>query len=155
VPKVSQCYTTLRWDPALKAREMVGEGKKAITAAAGFWKGRYLASHFEEFSGTKYGYPQRKLAYQKRKLREKGHKRYLVWSGDLERSAKMARVGAVGNSQKIRARVTFVGGTSWRRREIFATTGGEARALQEVVRRILTAFFQKRCPARPLEMAGS
>lgn len=63
----------------------------AIAAALELHHESHMPNHFETFSGAKYGMSKRTDKYNKRKLRLKGHNRYLVFSGTLRHSVLDAR----------------------------------------------------------------
>lgn len=51
----------------------------------------HMPNHFEVFSGAKYGMAKRTTKYERKKLRLKGHNRYLVFSGVLRHSVLDSR----------------------------------------------------------------
>lgn len=59
---------------------------EAVRAALVEHHERDMPNHFTEFAGPKYGMAKRSDKYNAKKMRRKGHQRYLVFSGVLEAS---------------------------------------------------------------------
>ena len=59
----------------------------ALKKTASYWQKEFLPLHFTPDAARRYNYKPRDAPYQRRKLRQKGHNRPLVWSGETERAA--------------------------------------------------------------------
>ena len=55
-----------------------------------FWYKELLPKHFTAQAGARYKFQMRTPKYMAEKLRKKGHQKYLVFSGDMERMVKSA-----------------------------------------------------------------
>jgi hypothetical protein len=76
------------------------------TMKAGEWMAKVLVPrHFTPQAQARYGYKERDVIYNKRKLRKKGHKTALVWSGGSRTLAE--RTARVTSWTKTRAVTTF------------------------------------------------
>lgn len=80
-----QVETTIRGSAL---RESVRDG---LEAAAVHWHDKILSKHFTVAGSFEYQYARRTYAYSERKERTKGHRRPLVFKGDLERQLSRQR----------------------------------------------------------------
>jgi len=97
----------------LTKREMNNAIKGANDDMGLFWLGMIRPKHFTKAGATEYGYAPRdgergqggkygfKKTYTGRKLREKGHTRPLVWSGDSMRKSAQGRVQPTFKRMKV------------------------------------------------------
>lgn len=125
-----------------EAREVL---TKAWEQAGAFWHRAILPKHFQFSAYAEYGYQKRNVRYEIRKAKRYGHRRPLVFSGNLERAARRirdVRANAKG------ARVVIHGPKylyAYRKdfkqpdkaRELQAVSERDARALAEVLDRSL------------------
>ena len=86
--KMRTVITYRGFDPDNPERGLWKALRTAFQAAAAFWHRRYLPFHFTPGGARVYGYERRSEAYNKRKLKIKGHQNPLVWSGALKAAAK-------------------------------------------------------------------
>jgi len=82
-------FSAGEWRPLLKS----GWGK-----VGRFWHRVILRKHFTVAGASEYGYQRRSKGHETRKLRKYGHRRPLVFTGDLER--QVSRVVDVRASSK-------------------------------------------------------
>jgi hypothetical protein len=79
-------------EPGIPKRQFNNVKKSAYGVCARLWFTRFRPLHFQESAYSRYRFKSRARDYVKRKRREKGHNRPLVWSGDSERVTRMARI---------------------------------------------------------------
>ena len=129
-------------------RVSVEKALEAAWAEAGeLWAKSILPKHFRASAQAEYGYSERSAAYNAYKQSKKGHRRPLVFSGDLERSLKGGhRVKAKAKGSKKRGAVRIhMSGPFYLRfgkgkqlmEEIRAVSNRDERALAEVLDRVL------------------
>ena len=113
--------------------------KDALAAAGLHWHRKMLPGHFKEGAYSKYGYKQRTLGYVKRKRREQGHNKPMVWKGQLRdaltRQAIVRVVGKTATVSMTAARALNFSGRSGypdMRQEVAAITDGEMQELARV-----------------------
>jgi len=88
--------------PGLLKRGFNAMKQKCFHAALTFWHRELLQKHFTSAGAMEYGYTPRKrqwrgsfkMSYVGRKLREKGHAKPLVWSGESMALTRMRDVRA-------------------------------------------------------------
>jgi hypothetical protein len=94
--------------PRHEARQLKSYVKRANMESVGMWHGRIAKQHFQTGASTRYGYRQRSGSYIARKVRVKGHRLPLVWSGRTRRSV-LQSIRITGTSKsatgKMRANV--------------------------------------------------
>lgn len=81
----------------LLARQRTKLITAAMEAGAANHHQQYMWRHFQPEAYRRYGYHDRTKAYVRRKLREKGHNRPLVWSGASEILAKIRDIRSTRN----------------------------------------------------------
>lgn len=82
----SNITVSMSQDPAAFRRDLpLLVGQALFRGGSIPWWRKYLPLHFEEFSGAKYGMDRRGPGYQAYKKKKYGHKKYLTWSGALQR----------------------------------------------------------------------
>ena len=86
--KMRTVITYRGFDPNDPERGMWKALREGFKAAAAFWHRRFLPFHFTPGGARVYGFERRSAAYTKRKLKIKGHRNPLQWSGDLKARAK-------------------------------------------------------------------
>lgn len=90
-----------------------------FAAAAERWHSNTLPRHFDSGASMRYGYAPRTPRYDRRKMRVKGHRQPLVWSGTLMRSAlRSARISATPTGAVVRfgagtQAINFAGREAW------------------------------------------
>jgi len=130
---------TTGW-PAASKRDL-SQVKRTVLEKVGLdWHGRFLPRHFNTSAENKYGYAQRTRGYKRRKIKNVGHSRPLVYTGTMEREAtKHAVVRTSSNTARVtmRARALNFAGKAKRkgasypdmRMELTAITTQEIKAL--------------------------
>jgi len=78
---------TLHNTPSMKKRAFNRIVAEALREPLHYWYHHFLPLHFTEAAKKRYSYTVRSLRYTRRKRREKGHIKPLVWSGRLQRDA--------------------------------------------------------------------
>lgn len=106
-----------------------------------------LAKHYQEGAEQKYGYRPRDPAYTAAKLRVKGHRKPLVWSGQLQRFVRNnGRITATAKGGRLKTPVVrkrrkeFVGQYV---REIESFTPEERREIVKEVKALYLAEVNK------------
>lgn len=79
-------------EPGLPKRQFNNIKKSAYGVCARLWFTRFRPLHFQETAYSRYRYKARARDYVKRKRKERGHNRPLVWSGQSERVTRVARI---------------------------------------------------------------
>ncbi len=86
--KMRTVITYRGFDPDDPEKGMWKALRTAFRAAAMFWHWRYLPFHFTPGGARVYGFDRRSGPYEERKLKIKGHRNPLQWSGALKAAAK-------------------------------------------------------------------
>lgn len=134
-------HITYEKPPDVTLKELRPAVKEALQRTVLEWWRRYMPGHFRNEAKGKYSYQPRTAAYEKRKARQKGHRRPLVWSGLAERQAK--RYAKTSGTSK-RATLSMdlpgyfykylkTGKQVDKNRELTETTEREAQELAEVL----------------------
>ena len=95
--------------PGLLKRAFNAMKQKCFLAAGIFWHKEFRVKHFTKSGATEYGYTPRKTSgkygfkssYTGRKLREKGHTKPLVWSGESMALTRMRDVRATSKRGRV------------------------------------------------------
>ena len=91
--------------PAKPAGMMKRDWNKVLKGALGRmgtgWHSLYMPRKFEPSAVCRYGYRPRSIGYNKRKLRIKGHKNPLVWSGRSKRLTSIRKVRATSKGSRV------------------------------------------------------
>lgn len=82
---------TIKQDHRLSQKEWKKVSAVAWEEAAEVWHTKILPKHFEVGAFREYRYATRSRAYEKRKRQKKGHRRPMVFKGDLRRSVLRQR----------------------------------------------------------------
>lgn len=125
-------------DPIGVGKRRYNNAKKVALAEIGEeQKRRHFPEHFLVRGLAKYAMEERSKSYTRRKQRQKGHRKPLVWSGHTRKKARQARVRATSKRVKVpiasgnlsrkvgRSRINL-------REEMLRTTRPEIRHLAEV-----------------------
>lgn len=148
----------LRWDPAFKAEQVRGETVAALKDVGETWHRDKAPGHFQISAMNKYNYKTRTQLYLKRKAREKGHQRPLVWTGRFEAAVKAAKTMRFTGKSRIRMRLSVWGGWPQVREELFRTTTDENAEMVMAIRERLIKFMKaptSATPQPPAAVAGS
>ncbi|HRU04326.1 MAG TPA: hypothetical protein P5137_00965 [Candidatus Brocadiia bacterium] len=136
------CVLTYTDHGATNVKDLKTAVRAALYQLGGHWHGDYLPLHFSEAAYGLYGAAQRTKRYVKRKRRQKGHNRPMVWSGVMARQVLgSARMRVVGQRVGVVMRGVRALNLSSRPRypdfkaEITAVTGDELRRFAEYLDR--------------------
>jgi len=91
--------------PAMKKSDFNKAKKAAYFKVGKVWLRKFLPRHFRTGAKRRYGYPERSADHMRRKLALKGHRRPLVYKGDLElqvQSPSNQRVAATSKGVSVR-----------------------------------------------------
>ena len=119
--------------------------KEALKAALLHWHAKQLPKHFEPGAAYRYRYQRRSDKYRNRKLRQFGHDRPLVYTGNMMR--QIMRIVSISGTSKV-ARAGLRGphylyayqkshGQADKAAEILRTTNAENRELAAATDRVI------------------
>ena len=132
--------------PGVLKKDLRAAAKASLAVVGATWHDKTLPGHFTPAAAGRYKYRKRTAKYRDRKRRVHGHRRPLVYSGEMERMVtRMARVTATGRG----ARVALKGprylyayrkaGQPDKAAELIAVTPAEAEDMATVLDREITA----------------
>ena len=139
--------------PELLVREFRKVVKATLKDTGTLWHKKFLPWHFKEFAGAKYGYRKRSSSYAKKKLRLRGHRNPLVWSGRMQREL-MRRRQLTGTAKAVRVRMTGPPYLKYHNkpRELTAITEKEAQALAQALHDQTTQAIRQLKERRTVEV---
>ncbi len=141
---------TIAWTGyiALPKRAFARAQKMAWAAVGEHHFNKNLRKHFTLAGAREYGYTERKRSYRARKLREKRHKRPLVWSGETRRRAlsmKNIKATSKGVTLRINAPTLNRKGRNSNvnmREEMETISPGEIREIEGILQREIVAALR-------------
>jgi len=94
--------------PETVLKELRARAKAVLKGVGEKWYWEFLPRHFQADAMTRYGYPARDAAYVRRKLRQKGHQRPFVWSGETEQMMRReARISSTSKGVTVKMRAPW------------------------------------------------
>jgi len=81
----------------LSYRDSLRISTTVLTEIAKEWHEKFLPLHFEESATSRYGYARRSADYLKRKMRQFGHQKPLVFSEEAYHLARIRKITANSN----------------------------------------------------------